>query len=329
MHFNIIRNTLGQVGKEDFFDLCDRYGLLVWEELGINAWVLPDDVEMWLANAKDRLLARRNHACVAVSCMANEGQKDGPGEPLLSAVPALVKQLDGTRLYLHDSTSTPPTGPDGPYWIRDPRFYFNELSRGFRPETGAPAIPPVESMRRMMPQEKLWPINQTWATHDWADKPANPHQRQQGFSLCGPTETAIDAYGAPTGIEDFCRKAQMVNMETFKAIYEAWNGKMWNDCTGVMIWMSNPCWPSLTWNTYDYYLEPTAAYFACKRACEPIHVQWDIASNEVKVINATLDDLKGLTVDARVFNLDGREYLKKSASLDCPANSARGMFLVV
>ena len=120
----------------------------------------------------------------------------------------------------------------------------------------------------MMPHEKLWPINQTWATHDWINA--------GGCGLCSqPTEEAIAAYGAPTGIEDFCRKAQMVNMETFKAIYESCNDKMWNDCTGVMIWMSNPCWPSLAWNTYDYYLEPTAAYFGCKKACEPIHVQWN------------------------------------------------------
>ena len=77
-----------------------------------------------------------------------------------------------------------------------------------------------------------------------------------------PRSAPLQAYGAPKGIEDFCRKAQMVNMEVFKAIYEAWNDRMWNDCTGVMIWMSNPAWPSLTWNTYDYYMEPTAAYFA-------------------------------------------------------------------
>jgi hypothetical protein len=115
-------------------------------------------------------------------------------------------------------------------------------------------------------------------------------------------------------------------MEIFKAIYEAWNNKMWNDCTGVLIWMSNPCWPSLTWNTYDYYLEPTGAYFGCKKACEPIHVQWSMASDEVKVVNNTLKELRGLTVDARIYNMDGREYRKKSAALDCPSNCVRKCF---
>jgi len=118
----------------------------------------------------------------------------------------------------------------------------------------------------------------------------------------------------------------MVNMEVFKAIYEAWNDKLWDNCTGVMIWMSNPCWPSLTWNTYDYYLEPTGAYFGIKKACEPVHIQWSIASNDVKVVNCTLKDLNGLSAEAFVYNMDGSTSLKKSTHLDAPNNSVRRCF---
>jgi hypothetical protein len=132
---------------------------------------------------------------------------------------------------------------------------------------------------------------------------------------------AIGKYGAPSGIEDCCRKAQMVNMEVFKAIYEAWNDRMWNDCTGVMIWMSNPAWPSLTWNTYDYYMDATAAYFAIKSACEPVHIQWNIATNKVKAINCTAAELNGLTAEAVIYNFDGTVFQIKSAKVDCSANS--------
>jgi hypothetical protein len=144
--------------------------------------------------------------------------------------------------------------------------------------------------------------------------------------LCGATEKAVAAYGPAFGIEDFCCKAQMVNMEVFKSLFEAWNDKLWDNCTGVMIWMSNPVWPSLTCNTYDYYKEPTAAYFACKKACEPIHIQWSLASNDVKAVNCTLKDLKGLNAEAHVYNMDGSLFLKKSAPLDCPSNSAHHCF---
>jgi hypothetical protein len=315
MNFNLIRNWGGNLDKPEFYEVCDEYGLMVWEEFGMANSTMPDDPGMWLTNAHDRFLRRRNHACVVLWCAANESM---PEDPMLSEMPKMAEALDGTRLFLESSIQIPPTNGDGPYDTRPPSYYFKDLARGFRPELGSATLPAVESMRRMMPHNKLWPINDMWSTHDWwigsgwGDGPA----------FCFGTQKAIAAYGAPTGIEDCCRKAQMVNMEVFKAIYEAWNDRMWNDCTGVMIWMSNPAWPSLTWNTYDYYMEPTAAYFACRKACEPVHIQWNIATNSVKAVNCTSKELKGLTAEASIYNLDGSLFQTKSAKLDCPANSA-------
>jgi hypothetical protein len=290
---------------------------------------------MFLANARDKLLAVRNHACVAIWCTANEG---GPCKELAGAMPGLVAQLDGTRLFLHHSTQM---GPDGPYETFTPRFYA-KLAKGWRTEVGSPAIPCVESMRRMMPWDQLWPIGAGWGAHDWAYDSGFMRPELASLILrtgttiangprpyfCKFTEQAVAAYGAPTGIEDCCRKAQMVNMETFKGIFEAWNDKMWNDCSGVMLWMSNPVWPLLTWNPYDYYLEPTAEYFACRKACEPVHVQWNMVSGNVKVINNTFADLDHVNIQGRIFQMDGREYARPSASVNCPANAATKCFVL-
>ena len=314
MNFNLIRNWAGNLDKTEFFDVCDEYGLMVWEEFGIANGLMPDDPGMWLVNAHDRFLRRRNHACVVLWCTANESI---PEDPILTEMPKMADALDGTRIFLHLSTQTPPTNGDGPYNTRQASFYFKDFARGFRPELGSPTVPAVESMRRMMPHNKLWPVNEMWALHDWWLGTG----WLTGNGLCGSTMTAIAAYGAPSGIEDFCRNAQMVSTEVFKAIYEAWNDRMWNDCTGVMIWMSNPVWPSLTWNTYDYYMEPTGAYFACRKACEPIHIQWNIVTNQVKAVNCTSRDLKNLSADAAIYNLDGSVFKAKSAQLDCGANS--------
>jgi hypothetical protein len=232
-------------------------------------------------------------------------------------MPKLAEEMDGTRIFLHLSTQMPPTDGDGPYETKPASFYFTDFAHGFRPELGSPTIPSVESMRRIMPNNKLWPVNEMWALHDWWLGIGG----DSGMGLCGATMNAIAAYGTPTDIEDFCRKAQLVNIEVFKAIYEAWNDRMWDDCTGVMIWMSNPAWPSLTWNTYDYFMDATGAYFACKKACEPIHIQWNAATNKVKAINNTSKELKGLKVEAAIYNLDGSVADIKSASqIDCAAN---------
>ncbi|MCL2659534.1 MAG: discoidin domain-containing protein [Acidobacteriaceae bacterium] len=316
MNFNIIRNNAGNVDKSEFFELCDQCGLMVWEEFGMSTGCMPDDPGMWLANARDRFLRRRNHACVALWCTANEMI---PKDPILTEMPLMAEELDGTRLFLHCSTQTPPTNGDGPYNTRPASFYFRDFAHGFRAEIASPTIPAVESMRRMMPHNKLWPVNEMWGLHDWwlggGWWKAN--------ELCGTTQAAIAKYGEPKGVEDFCRKAQMVNMEVFKAIYESWNDRMWNDCTGVMIWMSNPDWPSLLWNLYDYYGDATAAYFACRKACEPVHIQWNPVTNQVKAINHGFAELKGLSAEAAIYNLDGSVVQTASAHLDCPANTAQ------
>lgn len=314
MNFNLIRNWGGNLDKDEFYQVCDEYGIMVWEEFGMANGTMPDDPGMWLVNARDRFLRRRNHACIVLWCAANESM---PEDPILSEMPKLAAELDGTRQFLESSIQVPPTNGDGPYDTRPPSYYFKDLARGFRPELGSATIPSVESMRRMMPHNKLWPIGDMWCTHDWWVGPG----WGDSVGFCVATQKAMAAYGAVTGIEDCCRKAQMVNMEVFKAIYEAWNDRMWNDCTGVMIWMSNPAWPSLTWNTYDYYMDATAAYFACRKACEPIHIQWNIATNKVKVVNGSSKELTGLSAEVAVYNLDGSLFQTKSAKLDCPANS--------
>jgi len=137
---------------------------MVWEEFGIHTNIMPYDLDMFMSNAHDRLRAKRNHACIAVWCTANEGFAE---EPIRSELPRLVEALDGTRLFLQCSTQHPPTDGDGPYETHPPVFYFSELAHGFRPELGSPTVPPVESMRRMMPHNQLWPISEMWGTHDW------------------------------------------------------------------------------------------------------------------------------------------------------------------
>jgi len=315
-NFTLIRSTLGAITKEDFFDLCDEYGLLVWDEFGANhehAVLHPDIV---VENARDRVRRFRNHASIVLWCGANEHGPHGAMEPGMKEA---VEKFDGTRHFLPNSTLQPPMEGDGPYTYCGPGYYFG-LAKGMRAEVGLKAVPVVESVRRMMPRRHLWPITQAgWGSHEWVNAGNNA-------GWCGDTEKAIARYGTPNGVEDFCRKAQMVSMESGKAIFEGWNDKMWNDCTGVLIWMSNPCWPCLTFNIYDHYLEPTAGYYGCKKACEPVHVQWSILSGEVKVINNTLQDFKELTAEARIYQMDGEEYSKKSVRVDSLANAVTKAF---
>ena len=90
---------------------------------------------------------------------------------------------------------------------------------------------------------------------------------------------------------------------------------------GLLIWMSHPCWPSFVWQTYDYYLEPTAGYFGAKKASEPLHIQWNPVTDNVEVVNYSGGRAAGLTARVQVLNMDGAVKWEKSATLDSAEDS--------
>src|SRR5262249_4158587 len=96
--------------------------------------------------------------------------------------------------------------------------------------------------------------------------------------------------------------------------------------TVSMLWMSYPCWPSYLGQTYDYYLEPMAAYFACKKVCEPLHIQWNRVTDAVEVVNYNAGNVRGLTATAEVLNIDGSRKWKNTAVLDSAEDSATTIF---
>jgi len=318
MNFTMIRSTLGAITKPAFYEICDEYGLMIWDDFGANHEHAVLHPEMVVENARDRVRRFRNHASVVIWCGANE---HGPHPSMGPGMEEAAETLDGTRWYIPNSILRPYMAGNRPYnWVPPQSRFPN--AQGFKSETGLMSLPCAESIARMMPEQHLWPITQAgWGVHEWVNA-------GQSAGWCGQTEKAIARYGEPRNLEDFCRKAQLVSMEWAKAIFESWNNRLWDTCSGIKVWMSNPVWPCLTFGIYDYYLEPTGGYFGCRKACEPIHIQWSIHSSEVKAINNTFKPLDGVTAEATIYRLDGSEYANRTASVDCPANSATLCFVL-
>ena len=80
--------------------------------------------------------------------------------------------------------------------------------------------------------------------------------------------------------------------------------------------MTHPAWPSMVWQTYDYYFEPTAAYFGCKKASEPLHIQWNPVTDEIEVVNYSAGVRNGLTAKAQIINMDGSISWENEVSVD-------------
>jgi hypothetical protein len=161
----------------------------------------------------------------------------------------------------------------------------------------------------MMPETALWPQGLSWGLHDFCMQGA-----MEGASFRDIVEYK---YGGAHNAEEWVRLAQFVNYETYRSIFEAQSRYR----MGVLLWMSHPCWPSFVWQTYDYYLEPTAAYFGCKKGSEPLHIQWNCEDESIEVVNYSAGNVNGLTAHVEILNMDGTRMSQKSATLDSVEDS--------
>ena len=306
---NMIRNWTGQTSQENFYALADEYGLLVWDDFWLaNNSDGPDplDTELFLSNARDKIKRFRIHPCIALWCCRNESE---PPKAIEEGIREALGKYDGTRPFQRLSDEEGVTG-NGPYSIQEPKRYFSSLATGFSTEIGLPCFPSEDSVRQMLPEEYLWKENDMWGIHDYC----NGNMKAFYYTIAVARQ-----FDKSSSITEFCKKAQMVNMESFKAIFEAWGARMWTKTTGVLLWMTNPAWPSLGFQIYDYFLEPTAGYFAVKKALTPVHILWDRSTDFITITNTTPKSHYNLIASAELYNIDGK--LVSSIQTTCKALS--------
>jgi hypothetical protein len=309
-HLNIIRNWVGQDTEETFYDLADEYGMLIWNDFWAttqNYNIEPQDPQLFLDNARDTILRFRNHPSIAVWC----GRNEGVPQPILNeGLDDLISQLDGTRYYSPSSNQVN-LANSGPYKYQDPTHYFTTLNHGFSVETGTPSMSTLESFSAWVPKEDLWPINDTWAYHDW---------HASGNGDTAPFMAEIQAeFGAPTSFEDFERKAQMLNYVDHRAIFEGMNAHLWSPNSARLLWMTQPAWPSTMWQILSADYDTQASYYGVKKANEPVHVQLDPSSYAVQVVNNTTTPLANVSVAASAFSVANKELLHQQLGKDVAA----------
>jgi hypothetical protein len=310
MNFTMIRNWVGQVPDDAFYEACDKYGVVVWQDFWLaNPWdgPIPDNNELFLANARDLILRIRKHASIGLYVGRNEWF---PPPVLDAGIRALIAELHPDIHYIGSSADDVVSG-HGPYRALPPTHYFEHTDTKFHSEIGMPNIPPIESVQLMMPKSEIWPQGLDWGLHDFC-----LHGAQGGASFLSLID---DSYGGAHTAEEWITLAQFINYEGYRAMFEAQS----KNRMGVLLWMSHPCWPSFVWQTYDFYLEPTAAYFGCKKASEPLHIQWNRATGYIEVVNLSGGNLTGLTAQLEILNLDGAKVSTKSVSVDSPEDSVQ------
>ena len=307
---NFLRLWAGGVAESDqFYDLCDQYGILVWTEFWLTGDTqLPEDIGLYRANVEDTILRLRNHPSQAYYVSANER-----GANKIIPMEDLVQKLDPTCGYQVGS-ETDGIHDGSPYGTENPMFYYEDTAskrgsriNGFCPEYGCPILPTVDSLREMMLEKDLWPINKTvW---DYLDG--------GGFhGMTGNYARAVEQYGSSTNIDQYAMKAQAFGGLAYRALWECWNANKFDYgdrfSTGLLFWYLNSPNPQVCGRMWSWSLEPTAALYFSQNAMQPLHAQFDFLKNTVSVNNEYPREFKG-QVTARVLNFDMREVFRRTA----------------
>lgn len=223
---------------------------------------------------------------------------------IISSGSAKIATLTGTTSGMH---------MDASYDYAPPAMWFEDMDQGgafgFTSEAGpGPSIPVIETMKKILPEHALWPYNVGGDNYQqW-----NFHNARGNFRDLSKFNLAMDNhYGESNSLEEYNIKAQVQQYDSQRAVFEALNANKYTKSTGWVQWMLNNAWPGMFWNLFDFYLNPNGSYFGAKKGNEPLHIMYDYASKEVKILNSTNQDYSGLKAKVQVYNIDSKKVYDK------------------
>ncbi len=321
MNLNLIRIWGGGITERpEFYEACDKYGLLVFQDLWMSGdcngkwqdpmkkedqWTrrnYPDDHGLFLRSVADQVKMLRHHASLAFYCGGNEIPP--PRDLLVAIQDSLLPALDNSRFFFAysnvDSMSYNFIGGngDGPYYIQEPKSLWENRLFPFNSEIGSVGIGDFESLERFIPPENMVipaggrNIDSVWRYHKYS-----------GYGK------QIDAYGKSATLREFAEKAQLVNFDQYRALMEGHLAHMWDWYTGLIIWKTQNPWTALRGQMYDYYLDPNASLYGLHHANEPLHVMFSPLDSMLLVVNNTFEPCHDLMVQARTIDFSGRDSL--------------------
>jgi exo-1,4-beta-D-glucosaminidase len=328
LNLNAVRME-GKIENDHFFDLADQMGIMV-----LPGWCCCDQWENWPEwdheneriagqSLRDQLRRLERHPSVIAWLY---GSDFAPPPKVESLYLQIMQQEEWPNPSISSAAArTTPVGPSGvkmtgPYEYVAPSFWYADKRHGgafgFNTETSpGPAIPPLESLRRMLPADHLWPIDSFWEYH------AGGMSR----TLSVFTEALNKRYGPANSAEEYAMKSQVQAYEAHRAMMEAYGRNKYTS-TGIIQWMLNNAWPSMIWHMYDWYLRPGGSYFGVKKACELLHVQYSYDDRSIVVVNSYYQPFADLRVSARVYNLDMSERFSKDVQVSVGPDSSTRVF---
>ena len=353
-NFNMLRVWGGGIYEQDiFYDLCDKYGILVWQDFmfacamypGNNAFI--DNVEKEAIQNVERL---RNHPCIALWCGDNEilvawnrwGWQDQvrekQSEEIIDTIwkayedvmhkllPEVVEKYDPARSYWASSPSSGfgevengKSGDNhywGVWWAKEPFEKYEEIIPRFMSEYGFQSFPELNSVKK-------YALEEDW---DIESEVMRSHQRSSIGNVTIKEYMERD-YRDPKDFPMFLYVNHVLQAEGIRTAMEAHRRNM-PYCMGSLYWQINDCWPVASWSGIDYYGNWKALHYFAKKAFNEVLVSPDLDTlNHVKihVVSDKLEDTEA-RLTYRLMDFEGNIALEKEMMFTIPAMSAKVVF---
>lgn len=349
---NAVRVWGGGVYEADeFFDYCDEHGILIWQDFMMGCGIYPQTADFAaqleqeatfivkkLRNHPALLLWAGDNECDVFYTYGDTGFGRDPNENVLTrdVLKKVVLAEDFMRPYLPSSPyvdevamSSGALLPEDHLW--GPRDYFKgdyyrEAKAAFASEIGYHGCPSVQSLKKYISQEQLFPIVKNGAVNaDWLAHAASMEvdtDTKYSYRIGLMISHVKTLFGdIPNDLEKFSLLSQISQAEAKKYFIERFRIKKW-DRTGIVWWNLLDGWPQISDAVVDYYFDKKLAYYYIKRAQQPVCFIMDEPSEgktTVFGVNDTQEDFYGkLTVrnvDTQAVLFEGETFVPKNESV--------------
>jgi beta-mannosidase len=301
------------ITKQEFYTACDEAGLLIWQDFPLQWGYIQTDE--FMNSAKKQVIEMvdnlYNHPSIYLWCCHNEPPTGS--DSLDTTLAELVRKNDASR-YVRPSS----TFKEHPYygWYSGGVEQFIAIPGGAVPsEFGAQALPVLESLKEIMPDEALWPPDwDTWAFHNFQyDQTFHVAHLDMGDSL-----------------ETFINNSQKYQYRYLKYSIETYRRSLEKPIFGLYQFMFMDCWPAITWSVVDYFRRLKTGYDAIRIAYQPILISFDVPRlevvnglnifNGVYLVNDLNIGFENAVIEIALEDSAGKELMKKSFTVDIPAN---------
>ena len=345
MNLNLIRVWGGaMIERPEFFEACDKYGILVFQDLWGSGdcngrWVdpmklddqwtrrkYPDDHGLFLRSAEDQIKMVRNHASLAIWCGGNEITP--PEDILIPLRDSILPRLDNTRWFVDYSNSdamshnTLGDNGDGPYGIQPLSVFWEHRTFPFNSEVGSVGLSDYESLKRFIPTENLTPPVYNEDTHKTKSDEVWNYHKYIGY------DTSISRYGKVKNAEDFAFKAQLVNYDQYRGLAEGFTSHMWDWYTGFIIWKTQNPWTAMRGQMYDYYLDPNACLYGLHNGSAPLHIMYNPVNGMVMAANNTFKPRRSMMLVVKTYDMAGKDSLITQVFVDIGATTTKRYFSI-